>query len=560
MKRNFFKIVVLFFVNTSNIFALTPPNASSIENDLNIPNINHNKNNGIKTLNDKKFKEPLSDDKTGDTIFIKDFIFDGNTKISSKELNKLLDEFKNRYLTFYDIQALATIITKEYRNKGFFVAKAYIPVQKLEDSILTISVIEGEYGVFSVENNSLVKTSIIKDIFDEAKKEKVLSISALERQLYIANNLSGIYINKAQIKAGKSQGSSDFDIQAQKTSRLNGFILADNYGSRYTGKNRIITGIDINSPFKLGDKLSFVGLNSGIQDLNYYNLSYESLLLPNGLKGGIGYSYTKYSLINEYEDLDANGDAKVLSLNISYPHLIKDDKELISKIEYSYKKMNDYIDLVDIHNIKNINKSLFELNYKEKSNLYFPIQSNYTLSYTYGNLNIKDEISSENDKDGAKTNGDYSKLFFKTSQKIYLKNNLTLDAIFKYQHSLSNKNLDGSEDLSIGGENGVKVYPSGESSGENGYIFTLHPKYQLQPLDNINHSIGLFYDRAKVYYANTTNITQQTKTLQDSGISYEARYKDFFLNSYIAWRINSDKIISEPEYNSKFLIQTGWIF
>ena len=86
-------------------------------------------------------------------------------------------------------------------------------------------------------------------------------------------------------------------------------------------------------------------------------------------------------------------------------------------------------------------------------------------------MKFKDPAKRILDEAGANTNGRYSKIAFTLAKNINFTNKLSLESSFKYQHALGNKNLHGSEDISIGGDYGVKVYPSGELSAENGYIF-----------------------------------------------------------------------------------------
>ena len=64
---------------------------------------------------------------------------------------------------------------------------------------------------------------------------------------------------------------------------------------------------------------------------------------------------------------------------------------------------------------------------------------------------------------------------------------------------MGNKNLDGSEDLTLGGPNAVKLYPYSEQSAENGYIASFELFSKLPNIASYNHKIGLFYDMGNVY-------------------------------------------------------------
>ena len=51
------------------------------------------------------------------------------------------------------------------------------------------------------------------------------------------------------------------------------------------------------------------------------------------------------------------------------------------------------------------------------------------------------------------------------------------DLLFKYAGQLANKNLDGSEEIVLGGINGVRAYPTSFGAGDEGYVANLEFRY-----------------------------------------------------------------------------------
>ena len=76
-------------------------------------------------------KPTKKSDKYAKTIFIKSFKIKGNIHIKSKLLLALISSYANKRLSFYNMQSVATTITKEYRKQGYLVARAYIPAQSM---------------------------------------------------------------------------------------------------------------------------------------------------------------------------------------------------------------------------------------------------------------------------------------------------------------------------------------------------------------------------------------------------------------------------------------------
>ena len=179
--------------------------------------------------------------------------------------------------------------------------------------------------------------------------------------------------------------------------------------------------------------------------------------------------------------------------------------------------------------------------------------------FTYGKLSFDDAADRTTDEAGADTNGNYSKVNVELSNTIEFTSALSLDTSLQMQYALGNKNLDGSEDFSIGGAYGVKLYPDGELSAENGYVFNTELKYKLPNLNDFSNTVGIFYDRGKAYMANNS-VDFESKSLQDVGVGLYNSYDNFFTKLQMAWNVNSKDVTSEPDRNSRFLFQGGMTF
>lgn len=295
------------------------PNSSTIDRQLRAPiDLPTKKEESIKIESGEE-QDSLSLDDSSQTIFIKSFKIEGNTVISSDEILNSIKEYENRDLTFKELQTLAFKISKLYHDKGYFVARAYLPSQNIEenDNVLIISVLEGLYGEFNINNSSLVKDSVIQDIFDNAKFGKIIDSKRVDRAILLVNDRFGVKVSKAQLSPGEEVGSSNFNIETVSTNRVDGYVVADNYGSRYTGEYRLQGLVNVKSIFGVGDGLTFSGLVSNGADLKNGRLAYELPLNSYGLRADIAYTRTNYDLVKEYEDLDAKGNSNIYEIGLS---------------------------------------------------------------------------------------------------------------------------------------------------------------------------------------------------------------------------------------------------
>jgi len=558
MNQTILKTITLSIFASSVLFGATP-NIGDIEKQIQPPKIEKEKPT-LPQVGTKKYKIPMKD--SGKTIFVKSFSFSGNIHIHSDDLQQLAKEYENKDLTFTQISQLTSKITKLYREKGYFVARAYLPQQntKQNDNVVEIAIIEGNYGAFHLKNSSLVKDSIVQAMLDDIKDKNIVSTKTLERAMLIINDTPGAIVTAADVKPGKKVGTSDFDITTEETNPYDGYILVDNQGSRYTGTNRVMAGINFNSPFKIGDKISLSGLISNGMDLKNGRVAYSSPLMPNGLRGEMSYSKTTYSLVEEYKNLDAKGDSTTLDATLTYPIIRTRVENLYTSLTIAKKDLKDEVGSTNDITKKDTKSLKVGVDY-DKNYLAFGLNSNSNIkfNYAYGNLSFDDATKKATDEAGADTNGNYSKINLDLAHNIALNQKFTLESSLKMQYALGNKNLDGSEDFSIGGSNGVKVYPDGELSAENGYLFSTELKYKLPSIDTLSSQVGVFYDRGKAFMANNT-VGFETKSLQGVGIGYYGSYKDFFGQLQVAWTLNSAVVSSEPAAHSRVLFQGGWVF
>ena len=549
------KLLTISIITVNCLFA-TVPDIDTIPKSIIVPNEVKKQTPSLMEIEGKdKYAPVMKDDKSGKKILIKGFDIKGNDNLSNEELNNEINVFSNQELNFKELQEITSIITKKYREKGFFVARAYIPVQnfKQNNGIFKITVIEGNYGEFKLTNNSLVKDSIVQGMFDNAKnRSSVISSDSLERAMLIINETPGAVVSKSEVRPGKEVGTSDFIVETQESKAYGGYLVADNYGSKYVGKNRVMAGVDLNSPFKIGDRLSLSGLISNGADLKNYKVAYNVPLMANGLRGEISYTNTDYKLVklgDGIKDEEYYGDSKTAEAKVIYP-IIKSRLEILDfTATYANKNISSTTDEKDTKDINSLSLGLNHI----KNQTIFGLEGKTTLEgiFTAGELDDNNDM-----------NGSYQKINLNTALDLNFNPIYSMSTSLKLQKAFKNKNLDGSEDMSIGGAYGVKVFPDAELSAEQAALFNIEFFAKLPEISNLNHKIGLFYDAGTASMSDkTADVTFETRTLQDVGIGYYTNYKNAFTKLQIARVVGGQDIETENVGNiSRVLFQAGLVF
>lgn len=560
------KTIALSLLSATFLLAATPniPTSGDILRQVEPPKIPKKETPLVEIGGVQKYAPMMQDDKSGKTIFVKSFKIKGAIHMSQNQLQALLSSYANKDLTFKQLQEAASVVTKAYRENGYFVARAYIPAQDMKEGIVEIAIIEGEYGKFILDNKSRVKDYIVQAMLDDAKnRDNVVSTSTLERSMLIINDTPGAKVVAADVMPGEAVGTSDFAIKTEASPLYDGYLLGDNYGSKYTGNNRVMAGVNLNSLAGIGDKLSLTGLITNGSDLMNGRVAYSVPLMANGLRGEVGYSKTKYQLVNlvNTPDNSFDGTSSAIDATLSYPIMRTRIETLKASATLSSKKMSEYA-LSAATNDKDVQSLALNLSHSKDLRVFSTdAKINSSLTFTTGKLDINNNAVLVTDKAGDFTNGNYNKLGALVSAAFLLSQDFSLNTTVAVQKALGGKNLDGSEDFSVGGSNGIKVFPDGELSAENGYLFNIEGFYNLPIIDNYSHKIGLFYDRGEANMNDSSNnVTFKTRALQDVGVGYYASYKNFFAKAQAAYIVGNEKVLSETNRDKRFLVQGGMSF
>lgn len=551
--------MTLSIVTASTLWG-APPTIGDIEKQVQPPReVQEGVSNDIPSLPSAPLKEPMVEE-GGKQLEVKGFKLTGVVHMSEDKLLSCIQMYAGKSHNFSELQKIASLITKAYREEGYFVARAYIPKQSMKEGILEIAVIEGNYGKFHVNNSSLVSDNHVQAVLDEIKDENVVSTNTLERAMLIVNATPGAQVTGADVKPGEAVGTSDFDMTVEATNPYSAYIVGDNYGSKYTGRYRMNVGFSANSPLGYGDKLGFTGITSTTTDLKNGKVYYNFPLMANGLRGEVSAAKTTYSLAEDYDALDALGNSITLEASLVYP-IIKTRLETLDiSLGYAHKNMKDEVRSTDTMTKKESDAANLTLAYM-RNYILFGLNgtANVSIVLTQGNLSFNDANDRLEDQNGANTNCDYTKVSGSVEKSLQFNTEYALTTSLRFQKALNSKNLDGSEDFSLGGAYGVRAFPDGEHSAENGYLLGAELFYTLPSYEGISHKASIFADTGYARMENPTGATE-ARQLSDMGLGYQASYKQFFTKAQVARVVGGEKVESETNHSTKLLLQLGYVY
>lgn len=542
------KLIAISLI-TATVLNSAPLTTGDILNQTKQPQIEQ-KTKDIPSVKGGEYKAPLNMQDTV-KIMVKGFKFSGNSMISSEELQSTVAPYLNQNMGINKLKEVASLITKLYRDNSYFVARAYLPEQSLKDGMVEITVIEGQYGGFDVKNKSIVDNETVQGYMDYLKNGQIVSTESLERQMLLINDLGGAIVTNAEVYPGKEVGTSNFKIDVQETPKYSGYGIIDNYGSKYTGEYKASAGANINSVSGIGDVLSVNSMLSNTGNLKNAGISYDRPLSYNGLKAGVSASITDYTL-DKIDNYEGDGSTKTVGAYVSYPILKTRAIADTIKVAVTHKDMSDSSGNIGSVTTadKSINSMTVSFEDKRSTNLLDnPGKLVSSISLTAGKLNLDNDTAKTNDA-GLDSEGVYTKVNLDISHTHKLSKDLSLITNLRGQTSL-NKNLDSSEDLSVGGSNCVRSYEDSELSGDKGYALSVDLMYSLPNYFGISsNSISLFSDTATIWKNKKTFNTEDNKrTLNDVGIGYNVSYDNMSAKTSFAHGFGND---AEPTSQTEF--------
>jgi hemolysin activation/secretion protein len=498
-------------------------------------------------------------------VVVAKFTFTGNDTIPSEVLAQLVIDKLGQRLDLAGLDQVADRISRHYRTQGFTVARAYLPPQQITEGSVTIAVTEGLYGQINLQNSSQIDASrlsktiaanLCAGAIGSDCKGTTVQDAGLERAVLILKDLPGTTAT-ANIKPGKLVGTTDLDV-AVKTIKSEAYSVGlDNYGSASTGKVRVNANADLHNLNNNGDTLSLGYATTLKRSTNTGSIAYS---LPAGYSGarvGVALARGQYRLGQGYDDTNSHGTSNSLSLYGSYPVVRSVNNSFYVRGSAEVRGMYDSVDLEGTTIRKNATVLRAGFNGDNVDSLGGGGYTVYGATLSTGVLNTSDAA----DLTGAKVGGKFSKLAYNLGRQQALSGPITLYGSLNGQ-LVGSRNLDGSEQMGIGGPGAVRGY-AGEAGGSQGVVGNLELRH-TQPVllsdggKPVSLTSAIFVDRGWINtYKDTTGVAAYKRALGGYGVSLTAQSAAFYARAVYAGHSAAQPSVVTPNSNTNFWLQAG---
>jgi len=245
--------------------------------------------------------------------------------VTDLELQKLVwlirEQRSKRGITLGTIETVADKITQFYRDRGFILAKAYIPEQEIRNGIVTLTLLLGTLGEVKVSDNDMYNENIMSSVFDDMLTLPVTS-DAVEENLYLINDFPGLAV-LGLFEPGAQVGDTLLNLNVKAEKRFHANIRLDNHGTDDTGNQRLYGEVLINNLAGMADVLHLGALNAfSPSNTTYYQLRYSLNLFSPRWRLNMGATQNQFVLAQNQADflgtLELGGETKQTDVGVQY--------------------------------------------------------------------------------------------------------------------------------------------------------------------------------------------------------------------------------------------------
>ncbi len=426
---------------------------------------------------------PSIHDRKGKRFQVHSFRFVGNTVFPAQRLKRVIERYLDLELNLYDLNVAADAVTEFYHDRGYSLARAVIPPQRVEDGVVTIAVVEGRVGKVLFSGNKSYTDGYLQLRLAQMPPGSLVAADRMERSLLLLNDLPG-FKARATLAPGAEFGTSDILVKVEEKP-IAMTMTIDNFGSKETGRKRADAGLEFNNPLGIGDQLTLRGVATEQKLIKFGKLGYSLPLNADGMRLAASYSESRYDVAGDFAALGLSGTSRVTEVTVLYPMTrSRGHNETLS------------------FGVKNTQlvQNTFTV---ETSNTRIPMLS---FGYVFNRIgedasvsNLSTQIASNLRRNTYGTRQDAQRFRLELDGNYLLPLDRKWDVYLRGAIAFSPDKLPDSEKYSIGGPGSVRAYRVSELRGDSGAQATLEFRRSVT-LGSMPGSVSFFGDSGRVVY------------------------------------------------------------
>lgn len=474
--------------------------------------------------------------------------------LRGEDFGYLIETFIGEPVTESVIKNIQREIILYYRSQGRSVVDVVIPEQtSIGGGVLQIFVLEGVLGRVSVEGNRWTSADFVSENVRLDAGAPINSEDLLADLDWINRN-PGRRVS-AGLRPGEAVGSSDVVLTVDERREYRVFMGIENTGPRFTGSERFFVGGNWYDAFGLDHRMSYQFTSDvELQFLKAHAASYE-VPLPwrhtVSVYGGFADAESDFPgpIV---AGQDATSWQVSLRYNVPLPKIRQYRHDF--SLGFDFKQFNNDVVFLGIPTVPtDINIAQFAAQYRGSlADRYGSTSLGLSGFYSPGDLlgSNNDNASFSRGRGGSRADYIYGTASLERATKLWFESKW----VVRGSGQLTTRNLQASEQMSVGGYATVRGYDEREANGDLGYVVSneIHspafsPGKYLDPDASDRAVLLAFFDHGFVteHHHHATQDGSHAGLMHSVGVGL--RYsiaQNFMVRFDYGWQLRNSGIVS----------------
>lgn len=443
------------------------------------------------------------------TFLLKDVAISGNTALSDEALRTIYSPYLGQSISFLTLNHIAKQITQFYRQKGYFLSRAIVPEQSINDGIARISVVEGYVSDVHIDGDDYAslmskdRSGVIDRFTRLVTGMRPFNIDTMQNQLLLMNDNGYVASSVvfAALPAGNAPvGAVGMSLTLQKRSP-SWTIGANSYSSHYLGPYHATLGFSAGNLLTSWDQIDIAAETSVPHDhVRSISSTYSFPIPINGTRAYIGTSLSTMAPGYNLTKLDVDGGSEKLFFGIS--HSLLRSREAYASINAEGQISNS--------RVSTLGATLYSDRVRKVS-----VSANGGIYDSFKGLN---EVSltlsqglgagskGEGDPNISRSDGDATFTILSGSYARTQPVTPSLESFLRISGQYSATPLLASEEFGFGGIAAGRAFDPSEFTGDKGVSALIEMRYMsLNTLHSVKTIPFVYYDAAKIWNYNLDN-------------------------------------------------------
>jgi hemolysin activation/secretion protein len=411
------------------------------------------------------------------------FAMSGNTVFRERMLKQVIERFVDQELNLFDLNKAAAAITEFYHSRGYTLARAVIPAQRVVDGVVKIQIVEGRIGKLRFNGNRRFSNAFLAARTQMLQPGTLVTTAHLEHDLLLLNDIPGLGA-KVVLEPGAEFGTTDAEVKvAEKL--VSGSVNLNNNGRSETGRTRLEAALNLNSPFGWGDQLSLSGSVTEQSLVRYWLAGYSLPLNTLGTRLSLSAARTGYDVSGAIAVLGVSGEVKTAEVGIIHPleRSRESSQWLNVGVRHSHATESALGVPTSDHKL-NVLSLVYQLNHIHDDSAI----TNLRLGLTTNFRGVKSPAEQDAVRARYEVDVNHTSPFVKR-----------WDLYLRAAGVYSGEMLPDTEKFSLGGPGSVRAFRPSEVRGDSGYLATAELRHPFELLGRMG-MFRLTFDTGEVIY------------------------------------------------------------